>query len=438
MTVAGARPADRRAQGLQAGVELMLSGRCNLACAYCYQDRRRVRRSIRWESVRAALDAALSRGFDAFWVEFSGGEPLLEPDLMRRAVAYLEGHRGPCEVSYALTTNGTLLTRELLDFLVEHDFMIRLSFDGVAAAQDLRSSGTFAILDRLLDLLRRDHPAYLRDNVTVGMTLLASTTSHLAEGVRYLISKGVADIGLAPLAGWELEWHAATRAELQEQVDEVLQLSLDHWRRTGLVPVQFLSGAPVRDSRGPVSDLMCGAVDGRAMVVDPDGQAWACPVFAASVRSLPPLGAEASRAFALGDVSAPALVRRLRGLPAKARALGIFTNKRGKRSSYGACARCRFVADCHVCPASICHIPGNRDPDLIPDFQCAFNQVTLEARQRFDEMTEGRASAAWYADVRTALHELGEAIKASSGRPTSAHTGRARQPSREGRNRRTT
>ena len=52
--------------------------------------------------------------------------------------------------------------------------------------------------------------------LSVGLTVV------LFANVAYLISKGVADIGLSPLANWEMEWHAAARAELQEQVDEVL------------------------------------------------------------------------------------------------------------------------------------------------------------------------------------------------------------------------
>jgi hypothetical protein len=36
-----------------------------------------------------------------------------------------------------------------------------------------------------------------------------------------------------------------------------------------------------------------------------------------------------------------------------------------------------------VCPISIGHQPGNTDPDRIPDFQCAYNLVSLEYRERF-------------------------------------------------------
>jgi sulfatase maturation enzyme AslB (radical SAM superfamily) len=416
----------------------MLSGRCNLACSYCYQDRRQVLASMDWNSVRAALDTVLARERKELVVEFSGGEPLLEPDLLRRAVGYVEGRREGRKVSFILTTNGTLLTGELLEYYVRHAFTIRLSFDGVSAAQDLRSPGTFRVLDRLLDLLRQENPAYFRKNVSVSMTLCAASIPHLAESVRYFIAKGVSNIGIGPQSTWEPDWDARKRDELQAQVDEILETSLDHWRRTGQVPVEFLSGAPVRSFEAPVGDFLCGSVRGDAIVVDPNGRVWACPFFASSLRTIPTLAAGASRVLALGDVSDASLHGRLRRLPGRARTLRMFTNKRAKHSSYGTCATCRFVLDCHVCPASICHIPGNKDPDRVPDFICAFNQVTLGAHERFDAMTGGERSAAWYAGVRKALRDLGEAVKVSSNGVGCTPSGRARRLSRKGKEPRAT
>jgi sulfatase maturation enzyme AslB (radical SAM superfamily) len=424
------RRVNRQADVVRVGAELMLSGRCNLACSYCYQDRRQVPASIGWESVRSALDAVLASDSRELVVEFSGGEPLLEPELLRRAVGYVDRRRDGRKVSFLLTTNGTLLTRRLLEYFVRHTFTIRLSFDGVPAAQDLRSPRTFSVLDRLLELLRREHPAYFRKNVSVGMTLCAVSVPHLAASVRYFITKGVSTIGIGPASTWEPDWDTHTRDELQAQVDQILAISLEHRRRTGHVPVEFLSGAPVRSSEAPVGDFLCGSVRGDAFVVDTKGCVWACPFFASSLHTLPPLAAEASRVLALGDVSDPGLRGRLRRLPGRARALRMFTNKRAKHSSYGTCANCRFVSDCHVCPASICHIPDNNDPDRVPDFICAFNQATLEARERFDAMTGGQVSAAWYGKVRAALGELEAAVKESVASSQRDRSRRSRQTGR--------
>lgn len=412
-------------------IELLLSGRCNLACSYCFQDNRRVRAAMSWETVQLALDAALLMGSDGLSVEFNGGEPLLEPELLRRAVGHLERHRGRRDVSLLLTTNGTLLTRELLDLLVAHSLRLRLSFDGVPAAQDLRAPGTFAVLDRLLDLLRLSYPTYFGENVCVGMTLCAAAIPHLAQSVRYFIGKGVAEIDLEPRLAHDPEWKEVRRDELRAQVDEVLEISLIHWRRTGEVPLKLLSGAPLRNPDAPVGDFLCRAAEGRAFVVDPDGRAWACPLLAPSLRAIPPLAAEASRVMALGAVSDRALAGRLQRLPDRARALRMFTDKRAKYSIYGACAKCRFAPDCQVCPVSICHIPNNDDPDQVPGFLCAYNQVALAARERFDGMTGGALSAAWYGEVRGTLARLESALKNAvvrRGEERARGSGRSRRP----------
>lgn len=419
------------------GVVLLLTGRCNLSCAYCYQERRKARQAMGWRTAQAALESVLAWGQTEVMVEFTGGEPLLEAVTLRRAVDFIEENRArDTTASYSITTNGTKLTAPLTRFLLDRGFTIRLSFDGVDAAQRHRGAGTFRALDRLLDRLRERYPSGLAKQVRVVVTLLASTIPALAESVRYLIGKGVHAIEVAPRFTWDPEWRPSCRAVLERQVGEILRLSLDHWRDTGVVPVGFLARAPLLDAGAPVQRFLCGAPAATALCVDPDGRAWACPAFAGSVQKLAPLALEASRVLDLGPILAHSFSRRLSALPEKAGRLRLFTDRLAKRSSYGRCADCRFVADCHVCPASISHCPHNRDPDLIPDFVCAFKYVTLTARERFDEMTGGLVSAAWYADVRKALRKLEEAIKASSAAARRTLPGRARQPSRKGKKRR--
>ena len=397
-------------------VILLLSGRCNLSCAYCYQDRRQVRDAMPWETIAVALSAALGGGGRALRVEFTGGEPLLEVALLKRAVKFAKSRRArDTKVSFSLTTNGTMLTPPLISWLFANEFEIRVSFDGIPAAQDLRGPGTFGVLDRLLDLLRTEFPTQFKEKVTLSTTLAATAIHGLAASIRYFIGKGVARIGIGPRLTWDPEWSCHSRDDLQEQVDEIVELSVDHWRRTGEVPVGFLARPPLRDRDAPVGNFLCGAPVGFALGVGPDGRVQACPLFVESLAALPPLAREASPVLDLGPVGDPGVLRRLASLPKRASKLRVFTDKRAKGSSYGACAECRYAADCRVCPASICHIPGNLDPDLVPDFVCAFNQVTLAARERFDEMTGGELSAAWYAEVRVALGELEAALKESVG-----------------------
>jgi sulfatase maturation enzyme AslB (radical SAM superfamily) len=367
-----------------------------------------------WAVARSALETVLAWGLNEIVVEFTGGEPLLEVATLRRAVSFIEANRArDTAVSFTITTNGTLLTPQLTEFLLDRGFTIRLSFDGVDAAQGHRGEGTFRTLDRLLHNLREQHPSGFAKQLRIVVTLLASTIPLLAESVRYLLAKDVQAIEIAPRFTWDPDWRPSCRDGLERQVNEILRLSLDHWRATGSVPVGFLSAAPLLDADAPVEQFLCGAPAATALCVDPEGQAWACPSFAGSLQTLAPLALEASRVLGLGPIFSPRFSRRLSALSGKASRLQLFADRLGKRSSYGSCVDCRYVADCHICPASISHSPTNLDPDLIPDFACAFKYTTLAAREWFDEMTGGRRSVNWYNEVRAALGELEDAVKSS-------------------------
>jgi uncharacterized protein len=113
---------------------------------------------MRWATLRSALDLILDSARDSIGISFSGGEPLLEFPMMRRAVEYVERARPASTlIRYSVSTNATLLTEEIAAFLEEHRFQTQLSLDGAAGAQNLRAWGTSAALDRKLDRLRKRH-----------------------------------------------------------------------------------------------------------------------------------------------------------------------------------------------------------------------------------------------------------------------------------------
>jgi sulfatase maturation enzyme AslB (radical SAM superfamily) len=364
-------------------LSLILTSRCNMRCGYCYQRPKR-RRSSTWSVVRSALDLALAGGRRDLAIAFCGGEPLLEFPLMRRAVEYIEKARPPlAAVLYHVSTNGTLLTEEIAGFLEEHDFRMQLSFDGVAAAQNLRGRGTFRALDRLLDRLRRRHAGFFRENVTIAVTLTPRNLPHLADSVSYLLRKGARSIAVAPSISSDADWQIDRIAELDAQFDRIFTKSLSHYRRTGEVPVAILrtgrGAAPRRTARS-----MCGIGRARSFTVDVDGVMYGCSMFAGSCATFDaPVMRGRAEKTRLGRIDDPGLPRRLASFPAAARSAGLFERKDRKRSAYGRCGECSYLQRCFVCPAGIGFVPGNDDPDRVSDFCCAFNRVSLKHAERF-------------------------------------------------------
>jgi hypothetical protein len=95
-------------------------------------------------------------------------------------------------------------------------------------------------------------------------------------------------------------------------------------------------------------------------------------------------------AMRMGDLRDPDLPQRMSAYPVAAREAGIFHNKQDMYSTYGRCGECRFLSECSLCPVSIGHQPGNTDPHRIPDFQCAYNLVSLKYRERFPFQASAR------------------------------------------------
>jgi sulfatase maturation enzyme AslB (radical SAM superfamily) len=90
-----------------------------------------------------------------YFINFYGGEPLLSFELIKKAVALLKkkntdsGKRG----SFSITTNGTLLTKEIIQFLNENKFSVELSFDGLAQDVNRKKGSVKKIVPIIKELL---------------------------------------------------------------------------------------------------------------------------------------------------------------------------------------------------------------------------------------------------------------------------------------------
>jgi uncharacterized protein len=112
------------------------------------------------ETLRAAIDLLLASSRPRLTLTFYGGEPLLRFDFIRRCVAYADRRLGRRAHRFSLTTNASLLSDRVADFLVAHRFIVTVSPAGPRAAHDRNrrfaaGGGTFAHVARGLERLRR-------------------------------------------------------------------------------------------------------------------------------------------------------------------------------------------------------------------------------------------------------------------------------------------
>lgn len=155
---------------------------CNLACKYCFAEEgeyRGGRRSLMGLDVgKKALDFLVesSKGRKNLEVDFFGGEPLMNFDVVKELVAYgrkLEKEHDK-NFRFTLTTNAVLLNDDITEFLNKEMSNVVLSLDGRKSVNDnMRSSrngrGSYDIvvpnIQRFVSM-RGDKDYYVRGTFT--------------------------------------------------------------------------------------------------------------------------------------------------------------------------------------------------------------------------------------------------------------------------------
>jgi sulfatase maturation enzyme AslB (radical SAM superfamily) len=377
-------------------VTLILTSQCNLRCSYCFENDKKSGR-MGWETVRQSVDWVLDSERDEIELVFFGGEPLLEFDMMKRAVEYAEENLPPGKsLKYAISTNGLLLDDRTVGFLTDRWFRTQLSFDGVSQAQAYRAKGTFEKLDALLDRLSRDHRTFYRNNLWISLALIPQAIPHFADSIEYFVGKGIQKIEVTPSGTSEPFWNDAMMPELEEQFERIGRVSQLHYAATREIPFHLFSGRPPRGPQRRVDRRMCGVRKGNNPVVDVNAEVHGCATFADSYQAFSSeFLKDRIDSMRLGRVGTADLRRRFEGYAEAVDAAELFGSKSLKYSSYGRCGECEYVGSCSVCPMTIGYTPGNTDPYRVPDFPCAYNLVALRHRDRFWDAMPKRSALPW-------------------------------------------
>lgn len=116
---------------------LNISHDCNMKCSYCFASKGNYglnRDLMSFETAKKAIDFLIehSDNIKNLDVDFFGGEPLLNFEVVKKTVNYarrLQGKNGK-KFRFTLTTNGILLDDAITDFLNKEMCNVILSFDG--------------------------------------------------------------------------------------------------------------------------------------------------------------------------------------------------------------------------------------------------------------------------------------------------------------------
>lgn len=115
---------------------LPISGRCNLRCSYCFAQTKGDFgfKDITPEECKEIIDFVFRNNKTDFVcsLNFFGGEPMLNMETIRETIEYVKCKYSDRNVSFGITTNGTILNEDELLYIKKHQIKLLVSYDGPA------------------------------------------------------------------------------------------------------------------------------------------------------------------------------------------------------------------------------------------------------------------------------------------------------------------
>ena len=263
---------------------------CNLKCNYCFAsqgDFNGEKLLMPLEVGKKAIDFIVEQSKDRqnLEVDFFGGEPLMNFDVVKELVDYArskeESHHK--KFKFTITTNGVLLDEENMAYIDENMDNVVLSLDGRKCVNDnmrrtVNDKGSF---DIIIDKIKK--MAAMREGKK-DYYVRGTYTKHnldFGEDVNFLAEEGFKSISVEPVVAEEEHDYAILREDVDQILAEYDKLALDYLNRheKGLDYNFFHFNIDL--SNGPcVYKRLSGCGAGRDYVaVTPEGDIYPCHQF---------------------------------------------------------------------------------------------------------------------------------------------------------------
>lgn len=212
---------------------------CNLACKYCFAEEGEYhgrRALMSFEVGKAALDFLIANSGNRrnLEVDFFGGEPLMNWEVVKELVKYGRSQEEPHnkKFRFTLTTNGVLLNDDILEFANREMSNIVLSIDGRAEVHDYmrpfrNGKGSYElVIPKFIKTAesRNQNNYYVRGTFTHHNLDFSKDVLHLAD-------LGFKQISVEPVVAQDSEEYAIKKEDIPVIFEEYDKLAKEMIRR---------------------------------------------------------------------------------------------------------------------------------------------------------------------------------------------------------------
>ena len=209
---------------------------CNLACKYCFAEEGEYhgrRALMSFEVGKKALDFLVANSGNRvnLEVDFFGGEPLMNWDVVKQLVAYGRSLEEPNnkKFRFTLTTNGVLLNDEVMEFVNKEMSNVVLSLDGRKEVNDRMrpfrtGKGSYDLIVPKFQKLaesRNQTNYYIRGTFT-------RNNLDFSEDVKHFADLGFKQMSIEPVVGPEEDPYSIREQDLPQIMEEYDKLALEY------------------------------------------------------------------------------------------------------------------------------------------------------------------------------------------------------------------
>ena len=232
----------KKSAGIVKALCMHIAHTCNLNCSYCFASQGKYhgdRAMMSFEVGKQAFDFLIANSGTRrnLEIDFFGGEPLMNFDVVKELVAYarsIEKQHGK-NFRFTLTTNGVLIDDDVIDFANKEMSNVVLSLDGRKEVHDrfrvdYNGKGSWEkIVPKFQQLVnaRDGKNYYMRGTFT-------HHNPDFLEDIKEMLSLGFKELSMEPVVCAPDDPSALTEEDLpvvMKQYEELAELMLDRYKK---------------------------------------------------------------------------------------------------------------------------------------------------------------------------------------------------------------
>jgi radical SAM protein with 4Fe4S-binding SPASM domain len=246
-----------------------ITRRCNLHCPHCYVSCTDKQMDLSADTIISLINTLVKEGGDSLTI--SGGEPLLHPEI-KHILSYSSK-----QLAVRLLTNGSLIDKQMANFLASHGIFVQISLDGsMASIHDaIRGAGSYERAIAAIHLLQSEGAG---ERLNLCTTLMKRNADDWQDMILFAENKNIPLLRFLHLrkvgrAGNHPDAMPLSASSYEKFIAHVNQMKFNHNQKVELTC--GMSGLLLKMPESfKADDIWCPV--GRMMVIDANGDVYPC------------------------------------------------------------------------------------------------------------------------------------------------------------------